>query len=474
MGLEVDPDIWEAACEVLGVAPDWELVDHLLSAQLAMPGPTFRSWRFGHYLVADALVRRADFGGRAKAHHAAAAQVLKARGFADEAPLLGRHQVGAGQLEKALDTLLRGALGCIDRSAWNSAWALLQEREHALQALNIPQSDSRWAEGWLARAESIRARNDLEMCVGLCQKVLDVVEPGSEWAVKALMGQGRVARIRGDHKTARALLEKAEGQYSGPDIGRVPYLVQLGILEATYGDVAKARELYEAALLVARASGEGDVIQEVQFHMAGLFRRLGDGASAREALTEVRAWCAANGRRERVAQCANDLAEMDRLHGDGDAAIAGYRESLRLYEAVGARQAYVARTNLGIMAAERGHTVEAREHLDRVVPMLQRMKLRGIEGLAHLVLVLVETHDGQWAEWDARFKVGVGLLEETGFVDVDVARTFELIGEAALAAGEVQRARISLQLSEQHWEELERAEEAARVADLMAEIEAMS
>jgi tetratricopeptide (TPR) repeat protein len=474
MGLEVEAETWQAACSVAGLTPDWELVDQLLSAQLAMAGSTFRSWRFSHYLLADALRRRADFGGRARGHHAAAAQVLLSRGVALELPRLGRHQAGAGQLDAATATLLAGAKGCVSRAEWNSAWALLREREEILSKLGVPHSDGRWADGWLLRAESVRVGSDLDVCVSMYRKVLASVGEAAPQAAQAWVGLGREARIRGDHRSAREFLERADQLYSGPELGRVPLLIQLAILEAVLGATNRAKEVYSEALGIATAADDGDSIQDVQYHMAALFRRLGDEASARAALASVHDWCEAQGRRERVAQCANDMAEMDRLHGDMDAAIEGYRKSLRLYEAVGARQAYVARINLGIIAAERGHTVEAREHLGLVVPMLQRMKLRGIEGLAHLVMALVEAHDERWEACELALSQGVAQLKQTSFVDLDVARALEQTGEVALSAGKVDCARTALELSAEYWEVLEREEAAARVADLLAEIHQIS
>ena len=449
-------------------------MDSLVTAQLAVSGPTYRSWRFSHYLVADALIRRADFSGRLEGHHAAAAQVLRHRDPDEVAVRLGRHLQGSGDHEAAVDVLHQASLGCIQRAEWNRAWALLSEREAALRSLGVPKSDDRWAEGWLTKANAVGVRNDLEMSVSMYAKVLATVEPGSSLAVRALNGQGRIARVRGEIQRARKILQQARKMCDGPPDVLVQILIQQGSLESHYGDVAGARRIYEEALEVANAHGDQGMISDVTFYMAGLFRRLGDEASAREALNEVRSWGLANGQRERVAQCANDLAEMDRLHGDSDAAIEGYREALRLYEAVGARQAYVARTNLGIIAAEQGRTVEAREHLERVVPMLQRMGLRGVEGLAHFVLGLVEAREGHWEAWEQEFQNGLDLLQATGFVDVDVARALEQGGGVALAAGEADRARRSLELAQQHWEHLEREESAARVGDLLAEVAAMS
>jgi len=470
MGLEVDPSQWTEACNRLGVSPDWDLVDQLLEAQLAVPGQTFRSWRFGHFLVADALRRQAEFGGRIQAQHAAAVDVLRGRDEAEVAPILGRHLMGARLYKEALPVLLRGAVGCIHRSEWNRAWALLREREEALRKLGIPMQDPLWAEGWLAKAGAVGVRNNLDTSTDMYRRVLDMAEPGTHIAAQALYGLGRMARIQGAIPKSRELLGKARAMSAEyPDL-LAGILIQLGSLEANYGETAESRETYQEALQAAEECGDLGIINDVKYHMSGLFRRIGDEGSARSVLNEVRAWCLANGRRERLAQCANDLAEMDRLHGDSEAAKLGYQESLRLYEAVGARQSYVALANLGIMAAEQGHTVEAREHLDRVVPMVQRMGLRGIEGLAHSVLVLVEAHDQRWEAWDQEMEVGKALLEETGFVDIDVARAFEQAGRVCLAAGEVDRARRVLASAQQHWEVLEREEQSARVGDLLGEI----
>ncbi len=102
------------------------------------------------------------------------------------------------------------------------------------------------------------------------------------------------------------------------------------------------------------------------------------------------------------------------------------------------------------------------------------MGIRGVEGLAHLVVALVATLEQTEDEAMAALERGIELQSKTGFVDVDVANVAELIGAAALAEGMWPLSRRSYALAQDHFELLEREEEAARVVDLLAEVDALS
>jgi serine/threonine protein kinase/tetratricopeptide (TPR) repeat protein len=477
LGHDVDAGEWVQACSALGVVPAWDLVDALLEAHLALSEPGFRKWRFSHGMVVEAFLRQAGFAGRKPDLHRAAAEMLAQKDKDQVGHRLGRHLLGSGQYERAVSVLLDGARTCIRRSEGDRAWALLLEREGALTRLKVPKSDLRWASGWLLMARSGGSRNELDRAVRMYERALQAAESdpnGSNIAAQALYGLGRIARVRGRIPEAREHLAIARQLAEGHPWVLTNTLIQLASLESNYGEEQVCRDLYEQALSVAETGDNLDSVYDVRFNQAGLFRRIGDWEAAKKALNEVREWCLKRGWRVRLAQVTNDLAEIDRLYGDPSEAARGYREALRLYEAVGARQSYVPRINLGIMAAQGGRTIEARDHVEQVLPMLKRMGIRGVEGLAHLVVSLVATLEQTETEAMVALERGIELQGETGFVDVDVAIVAELIGDAALAEQMWVLSRRSYALARDHFELLEREEEAARVVDLLAEVDTLS
>jgi len=165
------------------------------------------------------------------------------------------------------------------------------------------------------------------------------------------------------------------------------------------------------------------------------------------------------------------MAELDRFTGDTEKAEEGYRMALRLLEALGDQRFYVAALNLGIIYSETNRPVEARIQLEQCHRALQSSGLLGIEGVTSLCLAHVHAQLGSTEDWRQCFEDGRKLILETGFVDVDVARTAQKGGEQLLAKGFVEEARVSLEFARDHWEQLERDGEAAELTDIIDELQ---
>jgi hypothetical protein len=84
----------------------------------------------------------------------------------------------------------------------------------------------------------------------------------------------------------------------------------------------------------------------------------------------------------------------------------------------------------------------------------------------------VAAHECQWETLDEDFKEGTRLLDIAQLVDKDVARESHLAGELCFEAGKFHRALRCLNLAQDHYERMEREEDAALVADMISEIQA--
>jgi tetratricopeptide (TPR) repeat protein len=164
------------------------------------------------------------------------------------------------------------------------------------------------------------------------------------------------------------------------------------------------------------------------------------------------------------------MAELDRFVGDTEKAEEGYRLALKLLEALGDQRFYVAGLNLGIIYAETNRPVEAHSQLEQCRRALQSSGLPGIEGVTSLCLAHVYVQLGSIEDWRVCFEEGTKLIVETGFVDVDIARSAQKGGEELLAGGYLEEARTSLEFARDHWEQLERDVEAAELTDIIDEL----
>jgi serine/threonine protein kinase/tetratricopeptide (TPR) repeat protein len=190
IGREVDLAEWTAACKV----PD-ALPERLAEARLA--AVTDGRLVFAHPMLREALQRSAEARGRAQDEHAAIAAMLRER--PGQEARLGRHLLAAGQAEAALDPLLQPDL------------ELLDLRDEALTGLATPETDARWGEGWLRRAETLLGLARAAVALPVAQRLRDHarVQGWASLLPDATRVLAQVHAALGDPAAADALLDEA-------------------------------------------------------------------------------------------------------------------------------------------------------------------------------------------------------------------------------------------------------------------------
>jgi tetratricopeptide (TPR) repeat protein len=471
LGMDVDAEEWTAACSVLGIDADYTLVDAMIDSHLYVPQPRGKGWTFVHSLVRESLCRQAEFEGHRADHHRAAAEMLEGR--EGVAARRGRHLYNAGEVETSLPLLREGAEQCAREGRNEVGWDLITVYERALKALKVPKTDLRWAEGWLVKERFVAHRKDFP---AVLQIVDDVLEKTKNTAnsqglrAKAWFRKGTILRLMSETDAARTCLNKAmELAVDDPTL-TCNALDQMGTLELNYGNPALSLGFFEGALEAAEQANDLDMLYRVRANMAGVYRREGDIQTARGHLSAAMAHHRDTGSKAAQSRCLNDMAELDRFVGDTEKAEEGYRLALKLLEALGDQRFYVAGLNLGIIYAETNRPVEARSQLEQCRRALQSSGLAGIEGVTSLCLAHVYVQLGSIEDWRVCFEEGTKLIEETGFVDVDIARSAQKGGEELLAGGYLEEARTSLEFARDHWEQLERDVEAAELTDIIDEL----
>jgi tetratricopeptide (TPR) repeat protein len=277
--------------------------------------------------------------------------------------------------------------------------------------------------------------------------------------------------MEGQQKRSLRLQEKALGFAPIGSIVHAKILGDIGFLNGNLGKMDKAMSYLEQAESMAKALQDRALQLNLNMQRCSMLQLFGKHLEAQQILMPLREAFLDEGRRLPAARCANDLGEIARHLGEVEAAEGYYSEALTVFDAVGSSTAWVPRANLGILLAEQGRSMEAREHLDRVQRRLRRHGHAGLLGIMHIILTLVAAHEKNWAALDKDFIEGARLLTQAQLVDKDVARESHLAGQLCFSAGEFQRALRSLKLSMDHYERMEREEDAAQVADMIFEIE---
>jgi len=472
LGMEVLAEEWQEACGHLGIKAEAHLMDRLQDAYLVTPHPSAKGWVFVHSLVRESLKRQAEFEGHRIEHHRAVAAMLEGRDGV--AVRRGRHLYEADDLDVAVTVLLEGARHCFHGGRNVLGWELLLLRETALQRLKVVDTDMRWAEGWMLKERFLARRKEFPAVLALVKQILKKTEntPGArKLRAMAWHRKGSIHRLMSEPEEARVCLNKAmQTALDDPNI-MSHAMEQLGTLELAYGAPILAARFFEGALEAASQLDDKDRFFQVRTNMAAVYRRQGDIETAREHLQASLLYYEQEGSKRAQSRCLNDMAELDRFTGDLQRAEEGYRRALSLLEALGDQRFYVAALNLGIIYAETGRPVEARAQLEQCHLALRSSRLTGIEGATLLALAHVHAQLSSIDDWRDYFSRGCQLIEETGFADIDIARSTHMAGEALLANGFEDEAKDSLAFARDHWELLERDDTAAELTDLLSELE---
>jgi tetratricopeptide (TPR) repeat protein len=473
LGQRIVDDQWRDACERGGRSVPPGLVDELLGARLALSEPD--GWSFAHGMLRESLERSAVESGRATALHAACARMLRERreqgGVVDLEARLGRHLVGAGALEEAVEPLRRAAAARRGHSEYAGALVALDRREGVLRALEVPPTDARWGEGWVERAALMVGMGRLEEAEALARRVIGTSGPG--WATlwpPALRHAATALAKRGQLGPADELLRRGEqaAEQAGDRVERARCALFLGDVSRLMGRWDEATERCRDAL--ARFEALGDVRGQ-----ADALQGLAAAAAAGGDHEAAEAWGRAAiplfeqaGARFGLASAQNSLGDALRARCELGQAEEAYRQAESLLRRLGSPEAHVPRINLGFVLLSRGRYPQARAQLEPVLGSMVRLGRRGMEGALHAALLPCVADAGDLVAFRAHLDAAFERLEASGLVDPDIAEVAELGAELAFAAGAVELGVDALELAREQWRQLGDTDRLERVERALA------
>lgn len=520
LGQTINLQEWRASIEVAGLKFSEnlqnKLLDSLLSARLIRPPQSestggLNTFTFSHGMLRESLLRASRENGRDKALHLACARMLEKRykpGTLGIAERLGRHFLEANALELALPPLLVAAEKQRDQSHYDRSLDLLDRREAALDALKIPASDPRRAEGELLRAQlgidlrrpdrSVRALNRLQQ---------GMQQPGWKPLFPSILRvHGDYFRYVGDFKTARSWYDQAlpMAEYMGLRLEQALALRGLANVAWESNDVHTTVKLYQEALTLFQLEGDlvrlaaahtflGHVAQQVGENdtARGWFlsaRRLGEQyglqsvlADALRGLGRIRLYHERNpggamelfqqsadilerlGGHYSLVDCKNEQGEAARAAGQLERAARYFQESIELAVRTGSTSKTCATLNLATVRLLQQRAQEALQLLEGVVEELIKVGRPRFVGGIFATQAWAAAMLGRWgqaAQWVGEAAVWLG---KSSAVDEEDIKALEKAGQLADAVGQLEVARQAYQEVIRLWEILNKPEHAARV-----------
>ncbi len=466
LGRGVDMVEWGEACHQAGVQPCLELLERMLNERLAQgrggEDTPLVGWAFVHATLQESVERRAFEGDRRVLAHRAIVKMLRCKGGVDLARLV-RHLAEAGDVEDALGPSLEAAEMALEAGELARAEALLDRRDQLLDGADYPFEHRGRIDGWLQRSSLAHLAGRWADADRLASRVAEVAER-FRWpdaGIRAELAMARVALSTGRLAVAWRHAEDAERWAAA--IGEARLLAEARYLRGRVMHARGALESAERCYLDARAGFEElidpDRVAWCEEGLGLVALAAGRSEEARRRLTRARDCFVDAGARLRVAHCSTALGAVCGASGDLMRAEVFYREALDHYDQVGAVEGLEPRVRLGLLHVSRGDPRRARPIFLAAIAEAEGRGVKPVEGLAYAALLLCDAADRDWTSWGAHLSAATRVLDQTGFVDRDLASVARQAGEEALAADEPRQARGAFLLALTQWRSLGRTDQ---------------
>ncbi len=473
LGHEVTNDEWRHACQLAAQPIPDDLLDLMISHRLAVAAGD--AWSLSHSMLRESLERQSREAGRLPYLHRACALMLAER-YGEDAPSVaerrGRHLLAAGELEQALEPLLRGAEHRALYGDCRLAQALYAEREAAMQTLDVPADDPRWGDGWVRRARAYVTMCDHDKAAILLDKALAKAERygWQDIRARAYCVRGHLGIGYGDLAAAHEAFARSLELLRSLDdpAGLAECLAGFGVACRWRHELEDAARYFREAYELQEKSGDRYELGIILRGMANVKNSSGDLDEAQRLLVRARASFEESGNRFQVANCLNDLGEIARKTGKLADAEGFYRRAAELYESLGSAEATTPRFNLGLVLLAQEEYAKARAVFAAELARFPADE-RVLDKLwLHAGLLPCAADARDWDAWDRHLERVLALIEN--LVDEDIPYCAEIAGKLCAKAGQVERSRRAYELARSQLERMTREEDIARIDEALARL----
>lgn len=191
---------------------------------------------------------------------------------------------------------------------------------------------------------------------------------------------------------------------------------------------------------------------------------------AREFFQQARDLSERGGLTLSAIQSLNGLAAIDRMEGHFDAAERRFLRVEGAYQTAGLSTTFV-RLNRGLAILECGRYAQASQLLKSVLAEFQESNRKPWAAEALVALAVCGADEGDWNGVQEKLATAKAWLDETGFVDLDLARLAMLLSEKTESDGQPAVTAQALHLAIDQWRELDRDAELAFAQEALDRVE---
>ena len=478
LGENVSDREWKHICREAGLRGCDDIVNTLVRFGLADRRED--SWSFGFGQLRDAVAVRARARGKWRDAHLACAAMLE-RMYGGINPEVRRrralHLLAGQQYETALEPLLDAIERAMKLGQYNDAEYLLERRLEAIEALDLPQTDTRRLDNWITAGRMYKVAGQRQEAWAYLERALPHARH-TRWSE----GLGRALGVEAsllmdDGEFDRALESTLEAEHHLRQTEPLSQKPLADILRTRGGvlyyqaDYDRAVDCFRKAADLFASSDEMSETARCKNHQATMF--VADGDYSRAEQTAEQALDKAQLLRNPVleADCLNNLAEVARARSNFDDARRLYRRASTLWKRSGSRDFVTAEFNALLCHLGSGDLQALEEGLPEFEESAATLGIHFLRPFIDLLHAYPAADHGDWSSWSTRVERAVDATREMELVDRDLGWLADRIGRRTLEAGEIDRGRHLLEFAAEQYEAVGADEQGRQVRDYLAGLE---
>ena len=474
LALDLDTEEWMSAVALGDEPASADLLDFAMGRRLLRPGSAEGRLTFAQNMLREALLARAAEGGRSASHHRLAALAVAAGQppSADRQGRLGRHRLNAGDLAGAVEPLLAAARASSLLARFAEERALLDLVDRALPGLPEDRVDSVCARAWVLRGHVAQGGlGDREEARGWLERAVAAARRAGEPVLLA-EAQRRLGSVVLELGDLFGAIEQLRAAAALAEIAGDPLVHAINTLDLCTALRHAGRR--EEAEIFGRRSLQIATENQLEDMMAINGKHtwyLSTLAGPQERMAALRASISELARLRipgHLGAALNGLALLEREHGDPEGADRTLRASLKVLEETGSSLASLPRYNIAHALLNDGQVWEAYPLLRRCLKDISAHRWTMLEPVVRAALAQIELQTGDLEAHDAHVARIRSLWMGGGTPEREAAKNLEDIAAAAVAIGELERARVVLVLAADLYEAARVPDEAARVREGVA------
>jgi ATP/maltotriose-dependent transcriptional regulator MalT len=309
-----------------------------------------------------------------------------------------------------------------------------------MHRLRLPDSDSRWGEGFVrfSRAARLADRSDEAARWAELAAARAHAYGWKGLLPKALRESGEIALQRDALLQAIDLLREAgeRSQVLGDQVELASCRLALAEALLANGKLERCAAVIAQVQRTAEEQSNEHLQCVCAILRARLARQRRQYAEAAIDLAEARKSAEALGSRDGLLRALSEEAALARHQRDYEGSLDKLRALRQIFGSLGVDALIAYRVGLVRLLLEEGRVREARSPLAGVIRTLRDVGRPGL--LAELLVwnLSALAAQGEWSTWDVHFGEANKLLEETGRIDLDVMFAAQTAAKIAEQAGD--------------------------------------